>query len=88
MKYEQLLTYNLYLTKIVKFLYFDQELGIVNWAVLGSAGGLMAALRQLWNSDETEVGNTEGRKEIARAVGGGSRNVRGVGAPLEPAASG
>ena len=37
----------------------------------------MAVLRQLWNSDETEVGNTEGRKEIARAVGGGALGVMG-----------
>ena len=59
------------------FLYFGQELGIVNWAVLGSAGGLMAALWQLWNSDETEVGHTEGRQEIARAVGGGALGVMG-----------
>ncbi len=60
---------------LLPFLYFDQELGIVNWAVLGSAGGLMAALWQLWNSDETEVGHTEGRQAIARAVGGGALGV-------------
>lgn len=62
---------------LLPFIYFQRELGIMNWAVLGASGGLMAVLWTLWNSDETEVGNTEGRKEIARAVGGGALGVMG-----------
>jgi hypothetical protein len=62
---------------LLPLLYFDKDLGIMNWGVLGASGGLMAALWTLWNSDETEVGNTEGRKEIARAVGGGALGIMG-----------
>ena len=57
---------------LLPFVYSDREFGIVNWMVLGAAGALMAVLRNLWNADATEVGNTQGRKEIWRAVSGGA----------------
>jgi hypothetical protein len=57
---------------ILPMTYSEQKFGIINWSILGAAGALMAALQNLRNSDVTEVGNTEGRKEIWRTVSGGT----------------
>ena len=45
-------------------------LGVINWAMLGVTGALAGWLRSLHQSDEVEVGNTEGKREIWRAVSG------------------
>ena len=45
-------------------------LGAINWAMLGVTGALAGWLRSLHQSDEVEVGNTEGKREIWRAVSG------------------
>ena len=45
-------------------------LGVINWAMLGVTGALVGWLRGLYQSDVVEVGNTEGKREISRAVSG------------------
>jgi hypothetical protein len=50
---------------------------IFNWVVLGAVGALMGVLQNLRSSDVTEVGNTEGRKEIWRTVSGGTLGLIG-----------
>ena len=45
-------------------------LDVINWAMLGVTGALAGSLRGLHRSDEVEVGNTEGKREIWRAVSG------------------
>ena len=45
-------------------------LGVISWTMLGVAGALAGSLRDLHRSDEVEVGNTEGKREIWRAVSG------------------
>ena len=44
------------------------SLGILNWGFLGIAGAMAGVLLGLRNTDEVEVGNTEGEKELWRAV--------------------
>ena len=44
------------------------NLGILNWGFLGIAGAMAGVLLGLRNTDEVEVGNTEGEKELWRAV--------------------
>lgn len=46
----------------------DGALGVLNWGLLGISGSLTAVLLSLRNSDVVEVGNTEGKKELWRAV--------------------
>lgn len=46
----------------------SSTLGILNWGFLGVAGAMAGILLGLRNSDEVEVGNTEGEKELWRAV--------------------
>ena len=58
--------------RVLPFLYSEKPLSILNWVALGAAGALMSVLQNLRNSDVTEVGNTEGRKEIWRTVSGGA----------------
>ena len=45
-------------------------LDFMNWAMLGAAGALTGSLLSLHKSDEVEVGNTEGKQEIRRALSG------------------
>ena len=45
-------------------------LDIINWAMLGVTGALTGSLLSLHRSDEVEVGNTEGKREIWRAISG------------------
>ncbi len=45
-------------------------LGVINWAMLGVTGALVGWLRSLHESDVVEVGNTQGKREIWRAVSG------------------
>ena len=45
-------------------------LGVINWAMLGVTGALVGWLRGMHQSDVVEVGNTEGKREIWRAVSG------------------
>ena len=49
----------------------DGDLGVLNWGFLGIGGSLTAVLLSLRKSDVVEVGNTEGRKELWRALLGG-----------------
>ncbi len=44
------------------------NLGVLNWGLLGVSGSLTAVLLSLRKSDLVEVGNTEGKKELWRAV--------------------
>ena len=44
------------------------ELGFLSWGLLGTSGSLTAVLLGLRRSDLVEVGNTEGKKEIWRAI--------------------
>ena len=46
----------------------DKVLGIFNWGLLGISGAITAVLLSLRNSNLVEVGNTEGKKELRRAV--------------------
>ncbi len=46
----------------------DKTLGILNWGLLATSGSLTAVLLALHKSDLVEVGNTEGKKELWRAV--------------------
>ncbi|MCY4157949.1 MAG: hypothetical protein OXF66_11095 [Gammaproteobacteria bacterium] len=46
----------------------SSTLGILDWGFLGAAGAMAGILLGLRNSDEVEVGNTEGEKELWRAV--------------------
>jgi len=41
---------------------------ILNWGLLGISGSLTAVLLDLRKSDLVEVGNTEGKKEVRRAI--------------------
>ena len=43
---------------------------VINWAMLGVTGALTSSLLSLHQSDEVEVGNTEGKREIWRAISG------------------
>ena len=43
-------------------------IGILNWGLLGIVGSLAAVLLALRKSDLVEVGNTEGKKELWRAI--------------------
>ncbi len=45
-------------------------LDLINWAMLGVTGALTGSLLSLHQSDEVEVGNTEGKREIWRAISG------------------
>ena len=45
-------------------------LDVINWAMLGVTGALTGSLLSLHQSDEVEVGNTEGKREIWRAISG------------------
>lgn len=53
----------------------DKSLDILNWALLGISGSLAAVLRGLHKSDLVEVGNTEGKKELWRAVRGAAMGL-------------
>ncbi len=44
------------------------KLGFFSWGLLGSSGSLTAVLLGLRSSDFVEVGNTEGKKELWRAI--------------------
>ena len=46
----------------------DLRLNLLNWGFLGIAGALASTLVGLWNTEEVEVGNTEGKKELSRAI--------------------
>ena len=46
----------------------DQPLIVLNWGLLGISGSLTAVLLDLRQSDLVEVGNTEGKKEVRRAI--------------------
>lgn len=46
----------------------DKILGIFNWGLLGISGAITAVLLNLRKSNLVEVGNTEGKKELWRAV--------------------
>lgn len=46
----------------------DEKFGVLDWGLLGISGSLTAVLLSIRNSDVVEVGNTEGRKELWRAV--------------------
>lgn len=46
----------------------NDNLGILSWGLLGVSGSLTAVLLGLRKSDLVEVGNTEGKKELWRAV--------------------
>jgi hypothetical protein len=46
----------------------EKVLSILNWALLGISGALTAVLLNLRKSNLVEVGNTEGKKELWRAV--------------------
>lgn len=46
----------------------DHILRIFNWGILGISGAITAVLLSLRKSDFVEVGNTEGEKELWRAV--------------------
>ena len=46
------------------------SLGVINWAMLGVTGALTGSLLSLHRSDEVEVGHTEGKREIWRAISG------------------
>ena len=48
----------------------DVEFGVLSWALFGAVGALTGVLLSLRKSDVIEVGNTEGRKELSRAVSG------------------
>ena len=56
---------------ILPFFLFPQDkifLNLLNWGFLGSAGSLTAVLLGLWKSNFVEVGNTEGKGELWRAI--------------------
>ncbi len=46
----------------------DKVLGVFNWGLLGMSGSITAVLLSLRKSDFVEVGGTEGKKELWRAV--------------------
>lgn len=46
----------------------DGKFGVYNWGLFGVVGSLIAVLRELRNSNLVEIGNTDGRKEVWRAV--------------------
>lgn len=57
----------------------DKVLGIFNWGLLGISGAITAVLLSLRKSNLVEVGNTEGKKELRRAVlGTGLGLVAGI----------
>lgn len=57
----------------------DKVIGIFNWGLLGISGAITAVLLSLRKSDLVEVGNTEGKKELWRAVlGTGLGLVAGI----------
>lgn len=57
----------------------SKALGIFNWGLLGISGAITAVLLSLRKSDLVEVGNTEGKKELWRAVlGTGLGLVAGI----------
>lgn len=45
-------------------------LDVINWAMLGVTGALTGSLLGLHRSDEVEVGNTAGKREIWRSISG------------------
>lgn len=51
--------------------YGAENLEILNWGLLGVVGALTAVVLGLRKSDLVEVGNTEGKKELWRAILGG-----------------
>ena len=46
----------------------DGKFGVYNWGLFGVVGSLIAVLRELRNSNLVEIGNTDGKKEVWRAV--------------------
>ncbi|MDA2923763.1 hypothetical protein MYX65_03735 [Acidobacteria bacterium AH-259-L09] len=46
----------------------EQLLIVLNWGLLGISGSLTAVLLDIRKSDLVEVGNTEGKKEVRRAI--------------------
>ena len=46
------------------------QMGIFSWGFLGASGALAAVLLSFRKADVVEVGNTEGRKEVWRAISG------------------
>ena len=52
-----------------------RQLQFYNWAFLGASGAIAASLLALHNSDLPEVGNTEGKQALRRAVIGATLGV-------------
>ena len=46
----------------------DGKFGVYHWGLFGVVGSLIAVLRELRNSNLVEIGNTDGKKEVWRAV--------------------
>lgn len=46
----------------------DDGIGVLDWGLLGSSGALTSVLLYLYRTDRVEVGNTEGKNELWRAV--------------------
>jgi hypothetical protein len=49
---------------------FEARLYYFHWAALGIAGSLTAVLRGIHRSDVVEIGNTQGKRELWRAIHG------------------
>ena len=58
------------LIPILSPLSVNREFTVLNWGLFGIVGSLIAVFHGLRNSNEVEVGNTEGKKEVWRAVPG------------------
>jgi hypothetical protein len=46
----------------------ESQIGILNWGLLGLSGALAAVLREIRKSNYVEVGNTEGKSQMLRAI--------------------
>ena len=49
-------------------IFYGKTLSIIHWSFLGCSGALTAAIREIRQSNLTEVGYTDGKRELWRAT--------------------